>query len=55
MQSEPQAPHYLGGSEFSHSVDPKQGLPKTGLEGYGICLELILHCPCWVTSEGRSD
>lgn len=37
MQSEPQAAHYLGGTGFSHSVDPKQGLPKTGLEGYGIC------------------
>lgn len=37
MQSEPQAAHYLGGTEFSHSVDEKQALPKTGLEGYGIC------------------
>lgn len=37
MQSEPQTALYLGDTEFSHSVDPKQGLLKTGLEGYGIC------------------
>lgn len=37
MQSEAQAAHYLGDKEFSHSVGPKQALPKTGLEGCGIC------------------
>lgn len=55
MQSEAQAAHYLGDTEFTHSVGSKQALPKTGLEGCGICFYLILHCTCWVTSEGRSD